>query len=193
MDRVDNSSKAIQLLDENHWPEICCLICVANAEQKKISSTQGMKNTTDTSELLKYRESVVVPKHMDMITTALNNKDWNTLCEVIMKESNSLHAVCLDTYPPNMYMNDTTKSIIELIHDLNKIHFEPVAAYTVDAGANCFLITKRGYLGYLLDSIKEVANLTDEKVRMNNDVFIPETEAEHFQVDNDALFKLYKE
>ena len=152
-----------------------------------------MKNTTDTSELLKYRESVVVLKHMDMITTALNNKDWNTLCEVIMKESNSLHAVCLDTYPPNMYMNDTTKSIIELIHDLNKIHFEPVAAYTVDAGANCFLITKRGYLGYLLDSIKEVANLTDEKVRMNNDVFIPETEAEHFQVDNDALFKLYKE
>jgi hypothetical protein len=37
-----------------------------------------------------------------------------------MKESNQFHAVCLDTFPPNVYMNDTSHTIVNLIHAYNK-------------------------------------------------------------------------
>lgn len=36
-----------------------------------------------------------------------------------MKESNQFHAVCLDTFPPNVYMNDTSHAIVNLIHAYN--------------------------------------------------------------------------
>jgi diphosphomevalonate decarboxylase len=36
-----------------------------------------------------------------------------------MKDSNQFHAVCLDTFPPNVYMNDTSHNIVNVIHAYN--------------------------------------------------------------------------
>jgi len=38
-----------------------------------------------------------------------------------MQDSNQFHAVCLDTYPPCVYMNDVSHGIANLIHTINKI------------------------------------------------------------------------
>ena len=35
------------------------------------------------------------------------------------QDSNQFHAVCLDTYPPIFYLNDTSKKIIDICHKLN--------------------------------------------------------------------------
>jgi diphosphomevalonate decarboxylase len=32
-----------------------------------------------------------------------------------LQDSNSFHSTCLDTYPPIFYLNDTSKTIINLI------------------------------------------------------------------------------
>lgn len=37
-----------------------------------------------------------------------------------MKDSNQFHAICLDTYPPCVYMNDVSHSIADLVHNINK-------------------------------------------------------------------------
>lgn len=37
-----------------------------------------------------------------------------------MKDSNQFHAVCLDTYPPCVYMNDVSHSVSALIHKYNE-------------------------------------------------------------------------
>lgn len=38
-----------------------------------------------------------------------------------MKDSNQLHSVCLDTYPPAVYMNDVSHTIVEFVHSFNKM------------------------------------------------------------------------
>lgn len=80
-----------------------------------------MKRTVDTSELLHYRAKYVVPERTEKIQTAIMNKDFSTFAELTMKDSNQLHAVCLDSYPPIIYMNDISFAIINLIHSYNTV------------------------------------------------------------------------
>ena len=62
-----------------------------------------------------------------------------------IQDSNQFHAVCLDTYPPIFYMNDTSKAIIRLVHALNAFHGSVCAAYTFDAGPNAVIYTLEKY------------------------------------------------
>ena len=43
----------------------------------------------------------------------------------IVQDSNQFHAVCLDTYPPIFYLNDTSKRIIQLVTRLNSFYNQP--------------------------------------------------------------------
>ena len=54
-------SIAVQLAPSYHWPELRVLICVASDSRKKTSSSVGMKNSVETSPLLKFRAEHCVP------------------------------------------------------------------------------------------------------------------------------------
>ena len=79
-----------------------------------------MKLSLETSELLKLRlEDDLPQKHIAELKKAFEEKDFNTFARVTMRESNQLHAVCLDTSPPLFYMNQYSKHILNLVRDLN--------------------------------------------------------------------------
>lgn len=90
-----------------------------NDLSKKVSSAIGMKRAVETSELLKYRAEVSVPRRVEEIIKAIVDKDFPKFAELTMKDSNQFHATCLDTYPPCVYMNDTSHAIAELVHAYN--------------------------------------------------------------------------
>ena len=46
---------SLQVAPETHWPELEALILVVSDHKKPISSTEGMRRTVETSELLKVR------------------------------------------------------------------------------------------------------------------------------------------
>ena len=46
--------------------------------------------------------------------------DFDFFSVFFFQESNQLHACCLDTYPPIIYLNETSHRIIEIITTLNK-------------------------------------------------------------------------
>lgn len=146
-------SVAVQLFDENHWP-LNVLIVVANKEKKEISSTSGMQTTVETSLLLKHRAEVVVPERIEAFKVAIKEKNFPAFAELTMKESNQFHAVCLDTFPPIFYLNETSKKIIHLVTCFNKYHKELRAAYTFDAGPNACIFTPPEYAADLENFVK---------------------------------------
>lgn len=66
-----------------------------------------------------YRAEHVVEPRLAEMEAAYVAKDFPTFARISMQDSNQFHATCLDTYPPIFYMNDTSKQIISLCHQLN--------------------------------------------------------------------------
>lgn len=51
----------------------------------------------------------------------MEDDDFNGVMELIIKDSNQFHAICLDTYPPLFYLNEFSKKIMQIVGELNKI------------------------------------------------------------------------
>lgn len=98
-----------------------------------------MAKSVLTSELIKYRVEKCVPQRIHTITQAIRDRNFSKFAEITMKDSNQFHAICLDTYPPCVYMNDLSHAIVSYIHEFNKKENETKVAYTFDAGPNACL------------------------------------------------------
>ena len=134
-----SDSLAQQVAPASYWPEMRAAILVVSAAKKGVSSTAGMQATVATSELFTQRAAHVVPLRTTKMKAAIREKDFSTFAEITMKDSNQFHAVCLDTLPPIFYLNDTSRGIIRLVEELNRVAGKSVAAYTFDAGPNAVI------------------------------------------------------
>ena len=133
-DRAD--SKAEQLFDERHWPDLRCVIIVASAAEKETPSTEGMQRSVATSPFLTHRaEAVAEPRLLDL-QKAFRQRNFERFGELTMRDSNSFHATCLDTFPPIFYLNEVSKRAIACVHAFNAAQGRTRAAYTFDAGPN---------------------------------------------------------
>lgn len=52
---------------------------------------------------------------------AIEEKDWSAFCDLTVADSNEMHAVCLDTFPPCVYMTDTSHAVASLMHQYNDL------------------------------------------------------------------------
>lgn len=141
-DKATGSDSQARLVQPHtHWPELHILVLVVNDEKKHTSSTDGMKTSVETSQLLAHRAASVVPDRMKQMEAAIASKDFATFAKLTMQDSNQFHACCLDTYPPITYLNDTSRSIIRICTGLNSSSADhnPIVAYTFDAGPNAVL------------------------------------------------------
>jgi diphosphomevalonate decarboxylase len=139
-EKADGSdSIARQIKPASYWPEMRVLILVAGAGPKKVPSTDGMRATVATSELIQHRLKNVVPQRMELMERAICERDFKTFGDLTMRDSNQFHATCLDTTPPIFYLNETSKRVIELVHGFNAAMGGIVAAYTFDAGPNAVI------------------------------------------------------
>ncbi|EFX06234.1 diphosphomevalonate decarboxylase [Grosmannia clavigera kw1407] len=134
---VDGSdSLAEQVAPASAWPDMRALILVVSAAKKGVSSSSGMQQTVATSGLFKQRVAEVVSGHMAKMEQAIADRDFAAFAEVTMRDSNSFHATCADTYPPIFYMNDVSRAAVRAVEAINAKAGRVVAAYTFDAGPN---------------------------------------------------------
>ncbi|XP_059463384.1 diphosphomevalonate decarboxylase MVD2, peroxisomal-like [Corylus avellana] len=149
-DEDGKDSLAVQLADEKHWDDLVIIIAVVSSRQKETSSSTGMRETVETSLLLKHRAKEVVPKRIPQMEEAIKNHDFASFAQLTCAESNQFHAVCLDTSPPIFYMNDTSRRIISVVENWNRYEGTPQVAYTFDAGPNAVLFARNRKTAILL-------------------------------------------
>ncbi|KAF2840693.1 Diphosphomevalonate decarboxylase [Patellaria atrata CBS 101060] len=134
-----SDSVAYEVAPASHWPSMRALILVVSAAKKGVSSTTGMQTTVKTSTLFPARAADVVPARMREMSYAIEKRDFETFGRITMRDSNSFHATCLDTYPPIFYMNDVSRAAIRAVEAINEAAGKIVAAYTFDAGPNAVI------------------------------------------------------
>ena len=134
-----SDSLAEEVAPASHWPEMRALVLVVSAEKKDVPSTEGMQTTVATSALFAERAQNVVPGRMAAIETAIQNRNFHDFAEITMRDSNTFHATCLDSWPPIFYMNDVSRAAVRLVHDINRVVGRTVCAYTFDAGPNAVI------------------------------------------------------
>ncbi|XP_041982390.1 diphosphomevalonate decarboxylase [Aricia agestis] len=164
--RSDGSdSVAVQVVDSKHWPEMRVLILVVADTKKHVSSKKGMKISAETSELMQHRIKHSVPRRTVEICDAIRERDFETFAEITMKDSNQMHAVVQDSYPPSVYMTDISHRITRMIHTYNDMQGSPKVAYTFDAGPNACL--------YLLEeNVPEVLCLVKQMFPSSSNNFV---------------------
>ena len=156
-----SDSYAEQVADEKHWPEVIDLIAVMTSAKKRVSSSEGHNLTIKTSELYKQRPAIA-ERNVQAICQAIHKRDFNSLAEIVMRDSNNMHATMLDTYPPIMYLSDKSREAIYAIHELNESEGTNVAAYTFDAGSNAQIITLRKNAAKVIGALEGV--IDSEKI-----------------------------
>lgn len=131
----NGSDCIIKQLAPSSWMPTNILIITFSAShipKKHISSTIGMSDTVSTSTLFPYRTSEILPKRLCDLRMAIQTKDFSLLSKITMQDAAQFHAVCMDTWPPIIYLNDFSYWIIRLVHYLNNPEYD--IAYTFDAG-----------------------------------------------------------
>jgi len=146
----DQSSVARQIVDHRHWQELRVIICVVNDSRKEIPSSKGMLASRNTSRLLKYRAQSVVPERISAMKKAIIDKNFGEFADITMQDSNQFHAICLDTFPPIFYLNETSRQIIKLCSIINSYYGRNKVAYTFDAGPNACIYLQDDFINQFI-------------------------------------------
>lgn len=154
-DPEGTDSIAVPFEQFHHWPDLRFLICVAGEEKKKVSSTAAMIKSQKTSTLLEHRTGKVCDLIMTHMKKAIKSRNFPMLGELIMRDSNQLHAICQDTFPPINYLNETSRKIIDMVHRYNGQTAKKCLAYSFDAGPNAVLITTQEHLDDICTLVKK--------------------------------------
>ena len=153
-------SYARQIAGYEHWPGLVDIVAIVSDSKKKVSSRAGMKQTVESSPLYKAR-----PEHAENMCVKLEDailkKDFATLAEITMRDSNNLHATMLDTYPPIIYLNDISRDIIYRISELNESEGKIIAAYTFDAGPNANIIAQKSNADKVMEMLSHVEGIKE--------------------------------
>lgn len=128
------------------WEDIKIFNIVLNELEKDISSTEGMIRTIETSSLFQHR-LLKIDEKIKLVESFVKNKHFEELGKLVMKESNEMHAVCLDSYPPIFYLNEKSIGVIKEVMKLNEKNF--VAFYSFDAGPNPFIFVLKSNYDYV--------------------------------------------
>jgi diphosphomevalonate decarboxylase len=131
----EEDSYAVSIAPTDHWDLADC-IAVVSRSHKPVGSTQGHA-LAYTSPLQSARVADA-PRRLETCRSAILNRDFPALAEIIELDSNLMHAVMLTSTPRLIYWQPATLSVMATVAGW-RMQGLP-AAYTIDAGPNVHVI-----------------------------------------------------
>lgn len=149
-------SYATSITHENHWPLWDC-ITIVESRPKDVSSTKGHR-MADSSPLQQVR-IIDTPRRLDICRSAIINKDFGALSEIIELDSNMMHAVMMTSKPPIIYWQPASLLIMQEVKKMRKKG--TAAAYTLDAGANVHVICTEESYKKVEDNLRDLPGIIE--------------------------------
>lgn len=133
----DDFATPFSMQNENRMNMLRDAILIVGSEEKYFSSSSGHAAMADHP----YREGrrAQAKRNLELITQAIQNKDFKLVAKISENEALSLHALLLSSAPGILLLKPNTLRIIQEIR-----HFREITGYdlffTIDAGPNVHLI-----------------------------------------------------
>lgn len=152
-----SDSYAVQIAPQDHW-DLRIAAVVLTAQEKDVSSREGMKLTVDTSVF--YDGWLAsIPEDLRNIKAGIQDKDFEKVGAIAEANCLRMHATTLGAYPPFTYWQDSTLTVMQRVQALRK---EGIPAYfTIDAGPNVKVLYLPEDEAKILQAIREVEAVTD--------------------------------
>ena len=131
----DLDSFAFSIAAPEHWSLTDC-IAVVEEENKPTGSTEGHK-LASTSPLQAARVADSI-RRLEICRSAIKNKDFQALSEIVELDSNLMHAVMMTSHPALFYWQPASLNIIKSVQSWRKSGL--YAAATLDAGPNVHVL-----------------------------------------------------
>lgn len=131
----DLTSYAFSIAPPEHWDLVDCIAIVSHSH-KPTGSTEGHQLAR--SSPLQECRLADVERRLDQCRTAICEKQFHLLAEVVEQDSNMMHAVMLTSCPSLIYWEPATLEIMKNVIEWRQSGL-PVF-YTIDAGANVHVL-----------------------------------------------------
>ncbi len=144
-------SYAFSIAPAEHWDLRDC-VAVLKVGHKPVGSTEG-HSLAGTSPLQAARVADT-PRRLEICRSAILQRDFDALAEVIELDSNLMHAVMLTSTPPLFYWEPASLTLIKQVTQWRKEGIP--AAYTLDAGPNVHVIVEHRALNIVRQRLEEI-------------------------------------
>jgi len=143
-------SYATSIVPVNHW-ELYDYILIVNKDEKKISSTEGHHlSATSPFQSVRIHDA---KRRLEICKSAILDKDFEKLSDIIELDSDMMHAVMMTSNPPITYWQPDSIAIMKKVRALRKRGI--ACAYTMDAGPNVHVICTASDLNKVKENFKQ--------------------------------------
>jgi len=136
---VSNSSYARRIAPGGTLDQVHDVIAVISAEEKKVSSREGMRLSKKTSPLF-WNRVRAARTDAPMAKKAISAGNFNELGIVAERECALMHAVMLSSRPPLRYLSPSSLFVCDSTVRMREEEGIP-AYFTIDAGSNVHVLT----------------------------------------------------
>lgn len=138
--------------------KVLFLFCVSN-KKLEVQILRTIRLTFTQTKILPLCSLLLI---FSLVLQAVKERNFDKFAEITMKDSNQFHAVCLDTYPPNIYMNDISHEITSFVHTYNELFPKPKVIYEAFLIASASLV-KELFISFIhlflpIDSHNQIIN-----------------------------------
>lgn len=149
-------SFAVQVADENHWPEFRMITTIVSSKKKKIKSRAGMTQTVKNCPY--YRAWLdTIEEDLNAVGRGIKNKKFSLVGRTAELNSLKMHATMMTTTPSIIYWQPLTMKVIHLIQDLRERGIE--CYFTMDAGPNVKVMTLKNNEKKVLKELNKIKGI----------------------------------